>query len=113
MFCPPLNPFPAEAYRTFMKECYQENHLARGKLVIDDHRVDLSRISCPLLTIVGARDHICPAESVVVLNELVSSDDKTVLELPGGHVQLVAGRRASTKVWPPLAAWLLARSDTV
>jgi hypothetical protein len=33
-----------------------------------------------------------------------------VLELPGGHVGIVAGRRASEQLWPKLADWLIARA---
>jgi hypothetical protein len=93
-----------------MKDCYQENELIRGKLVVGGQRVDLGRITCPLLTITAARDWICPPESATALNDLVASADRCVLEVPGGHVGLVAGRRASEHVWPKLADWLIARA---
>lgn len=103
-------PFPGEAYRTYIKDCYQENYLIQGKLVVGGQRVDLARIACSLLTITAAKDWICPPESAAVLNDLVASVDKCVLELPGGHVGIVAGQRASEQVWPKLADWLIARA---
>lgn len=103
-------PLPAEAYRTYLKECYQENHLVQGKLVIDRQRVDLGRIACPLLTITASRDRICPPQSAAVINDLVASADKQVLELPGGHIGIVVGRAASAEMWPKLAEWLVQRS---
>jgi polyhydroxyalkanoate synthase len=102
--------FPGEAYRTFVKECYQENYLIQGKLVVGGRRVDLARIACPLLTITAAKDWICPPESTTVLNDLVASADKSILELPGGHVGVVAGRGAINQLWPKLADWLIAHA---
>ena len=43
------------------------------------------------------------------LMDAVSSTDKEYLELPGGHISLIAGRGASTHCWPKVAAWLAAR----
>jgi poly(3-hydroxyalkanoate) synthetase len=63
-----------------------------------------------LLTITAAKDWICPPESATVLNDLVASADKRVLELPGGHVGIVAGRRATDDLWPRLADWLIAHA---
>jgi polyhydroxyalkanoate synthase len=102
--------FPGEAYRTYVKDCYQENYLVQGKLIVGGKRVDLGQIACPLLTITAAKDWICPPESVAVLNDLVASADKNVLELPGGHVGIVVGRRAAEDLWPRLADWLIAHA---
>jgi polyhydroxyalkanoate synthase len=103
-------PFPAEAYRTYIKDCYQENYLVQGKLIVGGQRVDLGRITSPLLTITAAKDWICPPESAAVLNDLVASMDKRMLELPGGHIGIVAGHRASEQLWPKLADWLIAHT---
>jgi hypothetical protein len=32
------------------------------------------------------------------------------VELPGGHISLIAGRGASVHCWPKVASWLAARS---
>lgn len=103
-------PYLGEAYRKYVKECYQENYLIQGKLLIDGSRVHLSRIDCPLLTITATNDPICPPSSATILNSLVSSDDKQVLEIPGGHIGAIAGQNAARYLWPKLTEWLLARS---
>jgi polyhydroxyalkanoate synthase subunit PhaC len=103
-------PFPGEAYRTYIKDCYQENYLIQGKLIVGGKRVDLAQIACPLLTLTAAKDWICPPESAAVLNDIVASVDKCVLELPGGHVGIVAGHRASEQLWPKLTDWLITRA---
>lgn len=104
-------PFLGEAYRTYIKECYQENHLIQGRLVVGGRRVDLAQIEAPLLTVVATRDVICPPASSMVLNELVASTDTATLELPGGHTSLVAGSAAPEQLWPQLADWLIERSQ--
>ena len=103
-------PYLGEAYRKYVKECYQENYLVQGKLVIDGKRVDLSRINCPLLTVAATDDPICPPSSVTVLNDLVSSADKEVLEIPGGHTGAIAGPNAARYFWPALVEWLVAHA---
>jgi len=104
-------PFLGEAYRKYIKDCYQENYLIQGKLLIDGRRVNLAQIDCPLLTVVAANDNICPPRSATVLNDLAASADKEVLELPGGHISVVAGYSAPKQLWPRLAEWLTARSQ--
>ncbi|HEX6292036.1 MAG TPA: alpha/beta fold hydrolase [Herpetosiphonaceae bacterium] len=101
---------PGEAYRTFIKECYQANHLVQGKLVIGGQRVDLRRIDQPLLTIAASGDRICPPRSVAALNEHVASADRQVLEIPGGHIDLVVSSDVTGQLWPQISAWLIARS---
>jgi polyhydroxyalkanoate synthase len=60
---------------------------------------------------VGAReDNIAPPGCVKPLIEAVSSRDKEYVELPGGHISLIAGRGAATQCWPKVASWLAARS---
>ncbi|HNP86569.1 MAG: alpha/beta fold hydrolase [Chloroflexi bacterium SZAS-1] len=103
-------PFLGEAYRTYIKDCYQENYLVQGKLVVGGRRVDLSQIDAPLLTVVATRDVISPPASATVLNDLVASPDRSILELTGGHTSIVAGHEAATQLWPQIADWLLERS---
>ncbi|MFQ5846854.1 MAG: class III poly(R)-hydroxyalkanoic acid synthase subunit PhaC [Candidatus Methylomirabilales bacterium] len=104
-------PFPGEAFRKYVKDCYQENLLCQNRLKVNGRRVDLKKIACPLLIIAAAKDHICPPDSAAVLRDLVSSHDKEARILPGGHVGVVSGGAASRHLWPSLGDWLAARSD--
>ena len=54
-------PYLGEAYRKYIKDCYQENYLVQGKLIIEGERVDLGRIDCPLLTDYRRRRSPLPA----------------------------------------------------
>lgn len=99
-------PFPAAAYVTYVKELYQENRLLKGEHWVRGERVDLGRITCPVLSVVAEKDGVCPAESTTALNEAVSSDVTDVLRLEGGHVSAVVGPRASKELYPRVVDWL-------
>ncbi len=98
--------FPGEAFRKTIKDLYQGNKLLYNQLTICGRLVRLDNITCPVFTIASRQDETAPAESVTVLNERVSSQDKQLLMLEGPHVGMVAGRKAPLTLWPQLAAWL-------
>lgn len=102
-------PFPGEFFRQWVKEFYQENRLVRGELTLGGRRVDLGRVRCPVFVAAGREDNIAPAPCVRALLDHVGSADKTYLELPGGHISLIAGRSASVHCWPKVSEWLSAR----
>ncbi|MEW5987466.1 MAG: alpha/beta fold hydrolase [Chloroflexota bacterium] len=102
--------FPGETYRRYIRDCYQQDLLIKGQLVIGGRRVNLADVTCPVLSITATQDHIAPPPSVVALNQAVSSDDETVLSIAGGHIGIVTGRSARQELWPKLAGWLLERT---
>lgn len=58
----------------------------------------------PVLLAIPQRDRIVPPESAAPL--VAAFPWAEVLELPGGHVSVVAGPRAPGLLWEPLLAWL-------
>jgi polyhydroxyalkanoate synthase len=102
-------PFPGEFFRQWVREFYQENRLVKGELVLGGRRVDLAAIGCPVFVVAGREDYIAPAPCVRALLEHVGSRDATALELPGGHISLIAGRSASVHCWPRVSEWLTSR----
>jgi polyhydroxyalkanoate synthase subunit PhaC len=102
-------PFPGEAYRTYIRELYQENRLVAGSHRVRGRRVVLRSIKCPILVIVAERDQICPPDAATALLHHAGSDDVRALSVPGGHVGAVVGSRASKELYPALAAWLRER----
>jgi polyhydroxyalkanoate synthase len=103
-------PFPGEFFRQWVKDFYQDNKLVRRELRLGGRLVDLAQIRCPVFVLAGAEDYIAPAPCVRALVDHVGTADTTYLELPGGHISLIAGRAASRHCWPRVAEWLAARS---
>jgi polyhydroxyalkanoate synthase len=103
-------PFPSRAYREWITWMYKENRLVTGRLWLRGERVDLTRIEQNLLVVTASGDHIAPREGTVPILDLVSSEDVTHLDRPGGHIGLMAGSKAKHEIWPELADWFSERS---
>ncbi len=99
-----------EVFREFVKYGYQQNLLVKGKLKIGGERVDLKRISQPVLNIVAEKDDLVPPGMSIPLNDLISSKDKTLLKHPSGHIGLSVSNRALSELWPRVGRWLAKRS---
>lgn len=100
---------PAEFFRQWVRDFYQDNRLVRGTLELGGRRVDLRAVRCPVLAVGAREDYIAPPSCVRALVDHVGSTDREYVELPGGHISLIAGRSASAHCWPRVAAWLEAR----
>ena len=98
--------FPAAAYRTYIRELYQENRLVKGTHRVAGRRVDLKAITCPVLTIATEKDTICPPRAAQALNELCGAKDRELLVVPGGHVGAVVGGKAPLNLYPAIGRWL-------
>lgn len=99
-------PFPAAAYRTYITELYQQNLLVQGKHFVGGRKVELSKITSPVLTVATERDTICPPDAARALNELCGATTKEIILVPGGHVGAVVGGRAEKVLYPTIFGWL-------
>lgn len=103
-------PLAGDYYRQIVKELVWKNGLHDGCLRIGGCPVDLGQIRVPLLHVIARYDTLVPPACARPLLEKVGSTDKQELELPGGHVSLVAGPAAVKRMWPALDHWLGRRS---
>lgn len=104
-------PVAGEAYRQFIKDCYQKNLLVKSQLKLNGFKVDLNKITMPLLSLVAQYDHLVPPESSLSFNDLVPSKDKEMMVFPTGHIGLSVSSATRAKLWPKVAKWLRERSD--
>lgn len=103
-------PFPARAFRQWIRSFYQDNALASGRLRVRG-RPPLSQVTANLLNVVGTRDAVTPMWQAAPTPELVASEDAESLVVDAGHVGLVVGPTAKQDVWEPMTAWLAKRSE--
>lgn len=99
-----------EAYRQFMKDCYQENLLIKNEMRLNGQRIDLKRITMPLLNVMAELDHLVPNDASKPLNDAVSSTDKETLVFPTGHIGIFVSGKSQREICPKIAAWLKPRS---
>ena len=92
--------FPGEAFRSWILDFYRRDRLAREELELRGRRVDLRNVSCPVLSIAGKEDLICPLPQSEGTMDLVGSEDKEFLALDAGPVGLMAGPVARGELWP-------------
>jgi polyhydroxyalkanoate synthase len=103
-------PFPGAAFRQWIREFYQQNKLVKGEIMLRGRRVDLANITCPVLDIAGAKDHICTLPQAQAAMRLITSQDKEFYVLNAGHIGLLTGTDAKKNLWPKIESWLETRS---
>jgi len=99
-----------EAYRQFMKDCYQKNLLIQNKMEIGGKRIDLKRVTMPLLNVMAQFDHLVPNDASRPIADAVASTEKETLVFPTGHIGMFVGSRSQGEVCPKIATWLKTRS---
>src|SRR5208282_2828099 len=90
---------------------WKTNSLIKGEMQVGGVTVDLKRIECPLLNVIGDRDDIVDPKSSVILPELVSSADKQNLHYPTGHMGAAISSDSLKRLWPQITNWLGAHDD--
>ncbi|MCK4718071.1 MAG: alpha/beta fold hydrolase, partial [Thermoplasmata archaeon] len=104
-------PLAGEAYREFMKKCYQQNLLVKSQLELDGKRVYLNKLTMPVLNIVAQYDNLVPPESSMSFTDLIPSKDKKLMLFKTGHIGLSVSSAAHAKMWPQVSEWLRERSS--
>ena len=105
-----LVPLAGGAFRQLIDDLYRNNRLMRGELMIRGERVDVGRINANLLNVIAAGDHITPSCQSEPIMGKVSSTDKELFHVKGGHIGIMAGSGASKHTWPHINGWLAPRS---
>jgi len=100
-----------EAIRQFVNDLYKENLLIKNRLKIGDRIVDLKKIDMPLLNVYAEQDHLVPPSASKPLNDAVSSTDKSIFSLRGGHIGIYVSAQSQRELAPKIAEWLAARSQ--
>jgi polyhydroxyalkanoate synthase len=104
-------PLAGGVFRQLIVDLYRNDRLMRGEMMIRGERVDLGRIRANLLTVIAEGDHITPPCQSKAIVSKVSSKDKELISVPGGHIGIMAGSGANKRTWPQIDAWLGRRSQ--
>ena len=103
-------PLAGAAFRQLIVDLYRNDKLMRGEFEIRGQKVDLGRIRANLLTVIAQGDHITPACQSESVMRKVSSKDKELFRVAGGHIGIMAGSGAHKITWPHINGWLGPRS---
>lgn len=98
-----------ETFRQFIKDFFQDNKLIKGEVEIGGERIDLGRLTMPILNIYATEDHLVAPASSMVLERYVGSKDVTTLPFPGGHIGIYVSSRSQKVLAPAIASWVKER----
>ena len=97
---------PGEAAKQWLKDLYQDNLLVKGRFMLGGEKVDLKRITMPVLNVFAEEDHIIPPKSSKALKAAVGTKDYTELPLPGGHVGVFVSGKSQGILGKNIFGWL-------
>jgi polyhydroxyalkanoate synthase len=98
-------------FRELVKDIFKKNLLFRGTFTVAGEAVNLKRVTCPVLNVVGSLDAVVHPRSSLPLTGVVGSDDKTNLTFPTGHLGMAVSREAHAELWPRIGEWLKQHDD--
>jgi len=102
---------PGETFRQFIRDCYQKNLLIQSKMEVGGKRVDLKKITMPLLNYYGKYDHLVPPEACELLTSKVGSKDVEDICLDTGHIGIYVSSKCQKEFAPRIARWLKERDE--
>lgn len=99
--------FPGLCYEALIRDLYQKNQLAKGEIRVEGQKLNLEELSIPTLEVIALDDHIVPPQTR--LPELTGASHGITIQkidLNGGHIGSILGKRAQQSFWPEMTQWL-------
>ncbi len=100
-----------EAFREFVKGCYQENKLIKNTLKVGGCLIDLSTLDIPVLNIYADQDHLVPPASSKALGTLIAQHQYHEMPVKGGHIGIFVSAKSIQTIFPAIADWLRIHSS--
>jgi polyhydroxyalkanoate synthase len=76
---------PRANHSYYLRNCYLENRMGRGEMVLGDVKLDFSKVKIPIYNLATREDHIAPAKSVFTGAKLFGGEMRYVLG-GSGHI---------------------------
>ena len=100
---------PAETFREFITNFYKKNLLIKNELEVGGKKVDLKKITIPVLNIYGKYDHLVPPAMCDQFIGKIGSQDKEDLCLDTGHIGIYVSSKTQREFGPKIIRWLMER----
>ena len=76
---------PKANHSFYLRNCYLENNLTKGKITLSNVRLDLKNVTIPIYNLAAKEDHIAPAKSVFNGAKFFGGDMRYVVS-GSGHI---------------------------
>jgi polyhydroxyalkanoate synthase len=80
---------PAANHSFYLRNCYLNNTLAKGKMTLAGETLDLKKVTVPIYNLATREDHIAPAKSVLFGSKFFGGPVKYVLAGSGHNAGVV------------------------
>jgi polyhydroxyalkanoate synthase len=87
---------PEKLHLSYLRQCYQNNALAKGEMTLDGVKLDLTKITVPVYVQSAKEDHIAPAASVFKGAQLFGGPVRFIIA-GSGHIAGVINPPAANK----------------
>jgi polyhydroxyalkanoate synthase len=87
---------PAANHSFYLRNCYLDNKLSKGKMVLGNTLIDLKAVKVPIYNLATREDHIAPPKSVMVGSKCFGGDVRFVVA-GSGHIAGVINPPAKRK----------------
>lgn len=96
-------------FQQFVQNMFVENNLYKGKFYLGGELVDLKKVTCPTIVLLGTKDNQVPPNSTRVIPDVIGSKDVELHEIETGHIGLFVGGKSQREVAPKINEFLTKR----
>ncbi len=99
--------YPGRTFGQMYHRFFRSNDLSNGEVDFGGRRISLHEVKAPVLVVAGTGDSIAPQRAVHRLVDVLDNAAEVRFETaPGGHLGVLAGRRARGTTWAYLDEFL-------
>jgi polyhydroxyalkanoate synthase subunit PhaC len=99
--------YPGRTFGQMYHRFFRANDLSNGEVDLGGRRISLREVKAPVLVVAGTDDSIAPVRAVRRLVDVLENAAEVRFETaPGGHLGVLAGRRARATTWRYLDEFL-------
>lgn len=100
-----------QAFSELIDDFYKANKLIKSKISLKYHKVDLKKITIPVLNVMAQQDEIVPMSASSVLSHYIGARDYSELIFPSGHIGIYVSDKVGKEMPKAIATWLDERND--
>lgn len=105
--------YPGRTFGQMYHRFMRTNDLADGTIEIGGRILSMADVTVPVLVIAGSSDVLAPVGAVHHLGELLpNSPDVRIETAPGGHLGVLAGRKARGTTWRMIDSFVARRAES-